>query len=372
MMMATLLPHEIGRFANTLTHLNISKSQFSGQIPSEISLLSKLVSLDLSWNQFSSGLGPKVFNNLLRNSTRFRELSLGNVNISSALPKYLNISSLELLDLRSTGLYGKLPDNIFSLPFLEQLDLSENYGLTDALPKGEVSSSFSTCRSLKILDLGNNNLNGTFPTWLGELPELQVLNLKSNKFQGTIESSLMAELPFPSLRVLDLSQNAFVGNLPRFFGTFKAMQNITKKRIKLEYTQIAGIYYSVTLAVKGVFLPFPKISVAYTIVDLSNNMFENKIQDVIGRNLELCGFPLVRNCEGPPSPQHEEADDEGVMSGFTWKVVMIGSGGGTLFGLVMGYLMFLTRKPKWFNAIVDEQEHKIRRRHIVRFIHIGR
>ncbi|KAL4576151.1 hypothetical protein LXL04_012240 [Taraxacum kok-saghyz] len=336
------LPHGISRLANSLTHLNISSSLFSGQIPSEISFLPKLVSLDLSWNQFSSELETNVFNNLLRNSTHLSDLLLADVSIS-VLPKYLNVSSsLKLLHMSSIrlpghGLHGKLPDNIFDLPFLERLDLSGNYGLTDALtdlaltsnkiqgsfplsvcnisnlrmldmsnnffsgviPRcfgylcyslqmvdlgnnrfegtipdlykdceqfdgiilkrnqlhGEVPSSFSRCQSLKVLDLSHNNLNGTFPSSLGNLPQLQVLVLKSNKFHGPIESSSMTEIPFPSLRVLDLSQNAFAGNLPGFFGTFKAMQNITKKRTKLKYMEIDKFYYSITLVVKGVLLP---------------------------------------------------------------------------------------------------------------------
>ncbi|KAF3948889.1 hypothetical protein CMV_025162 [Castanea mollissima] len=47
----SLIPSEIGNF-KSLTHLNLSDSGISGQIPFEISQLSSLVSLDLSKNGY--------------------------------------------------------------------------------------------------------------------------------------------------------------------------------------------------------------------------------------------------------------------------------------------------------------------------------
>lgn len=43
-------------------------------------------------------------------------------------------------------------------------------------------------KELQILDLGDNHLNDTFPMWLGTLPELQVLSLRSNKLYGSTSS----------------------------------------------------------------------------------------------------------------------------------------------------------------------------------------
>ena len=48
----SLIPSKFGNF-KSLTHLNLSLSIFSGQIPFEISQLSSLVSLDLSENSFN-------------------------------------------------------------------------------------------------------------------------------------------------------------------------------------------------------------------------------------------------------------------------------------------------------------------------------
>lgn len=44
-----------------------------------------------------------------------------------------------------------------------------------------------------------------------------------------------------------------------------------------------------------------------------------------------------------------------------------------ILGLVMGYVMLSTGRPKWFNAIVDAGEHTIKTRHNRRrYVYIGK
>ncbi|KAI3705036.1 hypothetical protein L1987_75266 [Smallanthus sonchifolius] len=151
---ASEFPNGIGRLSSILTHLNISMCGFSSQIPKDITHLHKLVSLDLSYNDFDFNLRPHAFNNLFRNFTVLEELSLQGVVISSVLPTYLNISSsLKLLDLRDTAVQGKLPRNIFKHPSLEKVYLSSN-SLT-----GQVPWEISLLPNLVTLDLSlNDNL----------------------------------------------------------------------------------------------------------------------------------------------------------------------------------------------------------------------
>jgi len=68
-----------GQFSN-LTLLNLNYSVFTGQVPSEITHLSKLVSLDISENEYLS-LEPISFDNLVRNLTKLRELDLSWVHM---------------------------------------------------------------------------------------------------------------------------------------------------------------------------------------------------------------------------------------------------------------------------------------------------
>ncbi|GJW19094.1 leucine-rich repeat-containing protein [Tanacetum coccineum] len=350
------------------------------------------------------------------------------------------MSSLEVIDLGNNFLRGTIPSLYKNCGRLEGLILNGNQ------LEGEDPSSLSICQSLKVLDLGNNNLNGTFPIWSRDLPKLSVLILRSNNFQGPIETSSTTQLPFSSLRVLDLSHNGFVGHLPvKYFQNFNSMKDAPKKSSKPEYLTIRGMTYDVKIVVKDLELLFQKLLVDYTIVDLSQNSFEGEIPNVIGSlsslkvlnlshnnligpipsalgnlsklesldlswnqftgdipqrladitglevlklshnhlvgripqgkqfntfdvnafggNSGLCGFPLPKKCENLSSPYGDEEDKE---SRFTWKVVILGFGCGTFLGLVLGYLMLSTGKPKWFNAIVDAIERIINPRRFKR------
>lgn len=77
-----------------LKHLNLSQSSFSGQIPSQISELSNLVSLDLSFNIDSSyqrllKLKSPNFSSVLPNLTRIEKLHLSCIDMSSTVPSVL-------------------------------------------------------------------------------------------------------------------------------------------------------------------------------------------------------------------------------------------------------------------------------------------
>ncbi|RVW95759.1 Receptor like protein 30 [Vitis vinifera] len=118
-----------GRFS-TLTHLNLSSSEFSGKIAPEISHLSTLVSLDLSRN-YGAKFASHGFNSLVQNLTKLQKLHLGGISISSVFPdSLLNQSSLISLDLSLCGLHGRFPDHGIHLPKLELLNLWGNGDLS--------------------------------------------------------------------------------------------------------------------------------------------------------------------------------------------------------------------------------------------------
>ncbi|KAJ0102800.1 hypothetical protein Patl1_03977 [Pistacia atlantica] len=198
-----------------LIHLNLSSSNFSGLVPSEISHLSKLGSLDLSDNNAGHGLeiGQHCFNKILQNLTEVRYLLLDNVNMSSVVPGFLvNFSSsLISLSLSNTQLRHEFPNGVFRLPFLQQLSLSRNGGLIGNLPESNWSSP------LRLLDLSLTKFSGILPETIGDLIHLNVLDLSYCKFTDSIPRSLW-NLTGSSL-VYHLHTTVFPDNFQMFWAT---------------------------------------------------------------------------------------------------------------------------------------------------------
>ncbi|XP_019151031.1 PREDICTED: receptor-like protein 12 [Ipomoea nil] len=236
------IPYKFGLFPS-LRHLNLSNTGFSGGIPSEISRLSKLISLDLSGNFEGLKLEPHSFKHLLQNLTQLRELDLSGIEISSVLPRNLS-SSLRILSLVSTGLYGKFPDSVFDLPNLERLILNSNFDLQGHLPKtvwkssislkeldlsstsfsGELQGSVGYIKSLTYLDLSSCKFSGAIPESLGNLTRIENLILFSNNFTGRVPLSLVS---LEQLIRFDLSANNLTGEIPDFFGKFRKLKDLS-------------------------------------------------------------------------------------------------------------------------------------------------
>jgi len=140
----SVISSSFGQFLR-LTNLNLNSSNFAGQVPPEISHLSRLVSLDLSSNSEELMLEPISFNKLAQNLTQLRELCLGGVNMSLVAPSSLmNLSSsLSSLQLWRCGLKGELPDNFFRRANLQSLDLRTNEELTGSFPPYNLSNALS-------------------------------------------------------------------------------------------------------------------------------------------------------------------------------------------------------------------------------------
>ncbi|CAL5190336.1 unnamed protein product [Lathyrus oleraceus] len=236
------LPVRIGDLVS-LTHLNLSYCSLTGNIPSQISHLSKLVSLDLSNSHME--LNPLTWKRFIHNATNLGELYLYYVDMSSIEGSSLSMlknlsSSLVSLSLSDTGLQGYLSSDILTLPNLQTLDFSFNDYLSGQLPKsnwsnplryldlsfsnfsGEIPYSIGQLTSLTHLSVARNNFGGLIPPSLWNLTQLTYLNLARNNFEGEIPS-LLSKLT--NLISLDLGYNKFSGNIP----------NVFENLIKLEY-----------------------------------------------------------------------------------------------------------------------------------------
>ncbi|KAM4108349.1 hypothetical protein ACB094_03G038500 [Castanea mollissima] len=249
---STTIPSEFGQLVR-LTHLNLSRSFLHGRIPSEISWLSNLVSLDLSFNYFdyfdAAGYHYKFLkvrrNDLeafVQNVTYLRELHLDDVNISSSLPQSLaNLSSLTSLSLQYCNLLGEFPSNIFLLPKIQAIDVSGNYILTGFLPNfqsgsslkqlrlsytnfsGELLDAIGNLKSLNFLDLSQTYFFRELPNSIGNLESLSHLDLSWANFLGELPKSICN---LKSLSYLDLFGTNFLGELPNSIGNLKSLSHL--------------------------------------------------------------------------------------------------------------------------------------------------
>ncbi|XP_050278404.1 receptor-like protein 33 [Quercus robur] len=275
---STPIPSEFGQFVR-LTHLNLSRSFLHGRIPSEISGLSNLVSLDLSSNYFGYSVGGDYYEKLLdlrridlealvQNVTYLRELHLDDVNISSSLPQSLaNLSSLTSLSLSECNLRGEFPLDIFLLPKIQAIDLSYNEELIGFLPK------FQSRSSLKELRLPETNFSGDLPNSIGNLKSLNYLDLSYTMISGELPNSIGN---LKSLNYLDLSYTKFSRELPNSIGNLKS----------LNYLNLDSSNFS------GAIPPFIGNLSQLTYLSLSYNNFHGQLPSTVGKLAKLTSLSL--------------------------------------------------------------------------------
>ncbi|OAY85910.1 LRR receptor-like serine/threonine-protein kinase ERL2 [Ananas comosus] len=180
------IPTCLGSFKN-LRYLNLSNLYFGGTIPPQIGNLSKLSYLDLSFDSTFSGITLRVDDILWL--TRLSSL------------KYLDLSGVNL----NTSIGWLHAVNM--LPSLKVLHLS-----SCSLPGISTSLSHVNLTTLNVLDLGNNLINSTLPTWLRNLTSVTYLDLSSNEFHGIIYDEFLHS---STLTVLFLGYNGFKGMNPK-------------------------------------------------------------------------------------------------------------------------------------------------------------
>ena len=114
----------------------------------------------------------------------------------------LRVTSLVLSDSQLTG---TIPPELGNLNNLERLNLTRNQ-LT-----GDIPPELSLLTNLQLLALGGNQLTGPIPTWLVNITNLEELYLWGNQFTGAIPPELGN---LPGLVKLGLSRNQLTGGIP--------------------------------------------------------------------------------------------------------------------------------------------------------------
>uniref|UniRef100_A0A7S4K377 UBA domain-containing protein n=1 Tax=Odontella aurita TaxID=265563 RepID=A0A7S4K377_9STRA len=120
------------------------------------------------------------------------------------------------LYLISNNLVGSLPEEIFAIPNLQNLNLERNSELFGTLP-----ARIDDSASLETLFLRYTNLSGTIPASIGKLNELTYLVLSVNSLTGSIPSTLP-----PKLRALSVAGNALNGTIPSSLGDLQQLEEL--------------------------------------------------------------------------------------------------------------------------------------------------
>ncbi|XP_062171107.1 receptor-like protein 6 [Alnus glutinosa] len=215
----------------TLEYIFLDDNQLEGTIPMSIFEFRGLEGLSLGSNKFNNSLDLSVIQplknlyyldlshiNLLTEYNDFN-LSLSSVQLHTLIlascklkkfPNFLrNQSYLSFLDLSNNQIYGELATSIIQFVASTQyLSLSSNkfYG---SIPRLICNATY-----IELIDLSNNSFGGEIPQCLIEMSgiELEVLNLRKNKLNGTIPNA------FPDncgLQTLALNKNQLEGGLPK-------------------------------------------------------------------------------------------------------------------------------------------------------------
>ena len=139
-----------------LYYLNLSDNKLSGNIPEEIYNCSELSHFEIG-NHYE-GNGNKYNTTISRNICKLQKL--------------------EWFDINRGGIYGKIPDELYSL------------------------------KNLTHISLGQNNLEGSLPTIIKNLKGIGFYNISENELTGSLPEEI-SQIDWTSL-----SGNHFIGNIP--------------------------------------------------------------------------------------------------------------------------------------------------------------
>ncbi|CAN1157907.1 Probable LRR receptor-like serine/threonine-protein kinase At1g56130 [Linum perenne] len=210
------------------------------------------------------------------------------------------------LKVSSLDISGPIPDDLWTLTFLTNLNLGLNF------LSGTLSPSIGNLTRMQYLNLGTNQFTGPLPREIGLLTDLRSLGFGSNNFNGSLPSELgslsrLEQMYFDSAGVsgpipstfADLtnlatvwgSDNAFTGRIPDFIGSWTSLTTLVLRDSSISGTMPSDIWN------------FPSLSFLF----LGNNRLNGTLPDrkspsLVNMNIVFNNFTIdPSNTNGLPS-----------------------------------------------------------------------
>ncbi|XWS69626.1 hypothetical protein CRYUN_Cryun04dG0194800 [Craigia yunnanensis] len=134
--------------------------------------------------------------------------------------------SLRFLDVSENQIAGVIPQSFRDLKSLVFLDLSGNKF------RGPIPEGLHQLKNLKHLSLASNNLTGAIPSSFGQFCSLEVLELSSNSLSGEIPRGLVN---LRNLTSLGLNNNKLSGEIPSGLANIKSLSTL-----KVSFNNLSG------------------------------------------------------------------------------------------------------------------------------------
>ena len=222
--------------------------------------------------------------------SRVVELTLGGYNTwvkGSIAPEIATLEKLQSLVIIASELNGSITSSLFQLPDLEYINISKNAGNLQAsfppiiegcrnikrivmpsIMTGVIPESIGELSQLEELNLYNGSMSGSIPTKMGLLSQLKHLNLGKNQLSGNIPIDFTN---LNKIEYLDLSENMVTGTIPISIAELTLM-----RELKINKNQLSGIFPDI----------FTELD-SLTFIDISQNSFTGEIPQSIAKLSKL-------------------------------------------------------------------------------------
>ncbi|XP_054790314.1 receptor-like protein 9b [Prosopis cineraria] len=274
--MPTFLLHQYDLLSLQLSHLSMT-----GIFPSW--LLTN--NTELNYFSLANNLFTGPFE--LNSTSKLLQMQFFNVSsnpIEDEVPSHIGsfFPNLISLDMSSCSLRGSFPASIGEMTQLNDLDLSHN-NLSGYLPQefGRASTELRfvptgiiNSTELRMLDLSANQLSGEIPSWIGNFQHMSYLILSKNSFTGSLPKSFCN---LTRLTYLELSKNKFNGSLP------SCLNMPLLKYLHLQSNQFTGP------------IPSTLANSSLLTLDFTNNNFSGQVPRLFSLLLNLRVLILKEN-----------------------------------------------------------------------------